>query len=501
MTQRITDDEIAQAAAPMSLFGPARPEELRGLVRPDWRSDLVKALLFAIEGLWLLAWTLFLIRWSSPEPFTRVVPLVLGWFLLSALALGAGILYARLRGEGQQEQVRLLLVALMVVATPLWWAAVSGGFRPFLNDIGMLFRARPGPGFWTLWLAIITWTRGLDWSQQVVGLLRARATMHAGLTVLGFLALLGLPSGELPSLVPAIGLLWLVGLLALGLSRLVQEDRALFLSRPSRVTLKQGALVAGTALGTMGVGALLLWLLAPERRAAMSQWLLAASETPARWLVLQFLSIAVWVITLVWNLFSWIVNQIKARLGIIFTLPPESQAPEEGSADAFFDWLMNLIPPEIAFALRLFFFLLFLALVVFLILNRLGRLRYGDTVPDADPEDEERERQSALQELLANLRNLSLRARPRAPEPEDEMRRIYVRLVRLGEERGASWRERHTPYEHERQLRRALPGHDADIHLITEQYIRVRYANERLPSADLRDVEAAFNRLHRDISG
>jgi hypothetical protein len=34
---------------------------------------------------------------------------------------------------------------------------------------------------------------------------------------------------------------------------------------------------------------------------------------------------------------------------------------------------------------------------------------------------------------------------------------------------------------------RKITRHDADIHLITEQY--VRYADERLPSADLRDVD------------
>lgn len=500
MSQRLTDDQIAQAAAPRSLFGPARPDELRLLVRSDWRGDAVKALLFTIEGLWLLAWTLFLIRWSRPEPFTNLVPFALGWLLLSALSLGAGIAYLRQPGEEEREGARRWLVILMVVVTPLWWLAVSGGVRPFLRDVGTILQLHPGPGFWTLWLAIITWARGLDWSQQVVGLARARATMHAGLMVLAILALLGLPTRELPALVPVIGILWIVGLLALGLTRLVQEDRALLLARPSRLTPKQVALVAGTALGTMGVGAAVLWLLAPERRAAISQWLLSASAGPAKWLFLQLLGLTVWGIDALWGIFNWIVTQIKERFGITFNLPPPSDAPQEGSADAFFEWLMALIPPGVAFALRVGFFILFLVLVVFLILTRLGRLRYGDTQADEVPENEERERASALQALLANLRNIRLPSRAPAPEPNDAMRRIYVRLVRLGEERGAPWRERLTPYEHESLLRRALPGHDADIHLITEQYVRVRYADEHLPSNDLRAAEAAFNRLERNFT-
>lgn len=345
MENPYTAESLAREERPAPLFGPVQAEERYA---PPWdsRREAARWMLLAVEGLWLLAWALYWLRLSAPEPFTRTPLLVGGWFSLAALALVAGHLV--MRGEETLGwPLSRALLGLGIAATTLfWWAAVSGGLLAFFADIGSLFRLRPGPGFWAFWLAILAWWRGLEWSQRVAGPRLARETIHSALFTVGLLALLAGESSVAPIL-PALFFLWLFGMVALGLTRLVMEDWALAVRRSRAFSSKQAALVAGSVLATLAVAGLLVALVEAERRASLSRWLLARAEGPLNRLLLLLVQLAVLVVTLLWTLFFWVVTQVGRHLGLRFADAPPPEPPLAGgqdALDALFRWLLSLPP-------------------------------------------------------------------------------------------------------------------------------------------------------------
>ncbi|MBA3534473.1 MAG: hypothetical protein H0T73_21340, partial [Ardenticatenales bacterium] len=319
--QQYANEETLKADRARPLFGPPQPEEVQVLAW-DWRRELSRGLLLVIEGVGLLAWALFFIRLNAPLSTFATQALVSGWFALALLALGAGHLVIRLEERVGWGRTRLFLSGLIIVSTTLWWVLVSGGWRAFLSDIGNVFHLQPGPGFWTLWLAIIAWMRGMEWSQKLVGLYRARATMHSGLLLLAVLALLGQQSS---ALLPALVVLWVLGLIALGLARLVAEDWALAVVRSGGFMVRQGTFLAGAALTTLSGGLFAHWLLEPSRREAMRQWLWSYGEAPAGQLGMILLHLAIIFLAIVWRIIYWIAVEFTAMVGITFTPSPQYQ--------------------------------------------------------------------------------------------------------------------------------------------------------------------------------
>lgn len=491
--QQYANEEAARTERPRSLFGPLHPSEME---RPrwDWRREVARALLLGVEGLWLLTWSLFFIHLGGIEPAGGSGRLVGGWFLLAGLALLAGHLVVRLEERLSWGRARLLLAILIVLSTGAWWHSVSGGLGNFLYEIGNVLQLRPGPGFWTLWLALLAWSRGLEWSQRLIGLSRARGTLHAGLLLLGILALVVWWSGRIASLQWIIAALWLGGMMAIGLIRLVVEDWALASrQRPLGFILRQAGLLLGAILIPLTVGSLLIGIFNAPQRQAISAWLLAQAEEPAGYLGLFLLHLAVLLLTLIWHVVYWIVIEASALLGIQM-IPPQSYQPP--AADPSINYLLELLallPPWLWFAIRLSLFLLFLLLVLAWLITKMERARY--LINQAQVEQEEEPEPRLLHLLLERLPDWPWRWPRLTPEPADLARRLYVRLVRLGARRGARWGRRHTPYEHERALQAVLPGCAEDIHLITEQYVRVRYAGETLAPQEIEALESAWERL------
>jgi hypothetical protein len=293
-------------------------------------------------------------------------------------------------------------------------------------------------------------------------------------------------------MLPPLILIWLAGLAALGLGRLALEDWSLSIRRPLRQGVKQIGMVAGAAVAPLTGGGLLLALMELERRAALREWIMRRAEGPLTQLAIFLLNVAIFVLTILWELIYWIVTTISQRLNLEFSpLPRNPFPPSENFLDAFFDWLMRL-PPLFWFLVKFAFFLLALLLILLYLVTRLSRARYVEGRYRV--EEVEEERSGVLAALRARFRSI-VRAGRRAPEPQDVVRRIYVRMIHLGIAQGMAWQPQHTPYEQEPSLRQALPQHGADIRLITDAYVRVRYAGAPLAPDDLRAVQAAWGRL------
>lgn len=479
------------------LFGPPTAAELMPL-EWDWRREVAKGMLLVVEGLPFLAWILFIIRLSRPD-FDRGGVLVVGWILLALLALAAAHAVIRTEERIGWGRVRIWLILVMTVTTMSWWGVVSGSLATFLREIGAAFRLQAGPGFWTLWLGILAWSRGFEWSARMLGAIQARNTLFTGLGLLAALTLIAPLSGSPMPLLSLVTLTWLLGLVALGLARLVLEDWRLSTVRPARFAGKQAAIVATSSAVTIAAGSVVLWVMQPARRAWISEWLLAATEEPRRWLLLLALRIAILFVTVVWLIVFRAASLITDLFGLEFDAvpPPPEPPPADGSLiDALFVWLEQLLTPRVSLAIGSGVLLLFLGVVLFYLLSKLDRLTYFRSLRPGG-EDEERE-PGRLRLALDRLpRPPRLWPRRRPPEPEDTVRRIYVRLVRMGERRGVPWRAPATPYEHESHLHRALPELNEEIRLITEQYVRVRYAGERPQPADLDALQAAWRRVRR----
>jgi hypothetical protein len=75
------------------------------------------------------------------------------------------------------------------------------------------------------------------------------------------------------------------------------------------------------------------------------------------------------------------------------------------------------------------------------------------------------------------------------------IRRIYANLVRLATEAGYPRAATQTPYEYLRILRRALPGSEADVVVITEAYVNAHYGKVPDSREGLQEIRDCWGRV------
>ncbi len=77
------------------------------------------------------------------------------------------------------------------------------------------------------------------------------------------------------------------------------------------------------------------------------------------------------------------------------------------------------------------------------------------------------------------------------------VRRLYADMLRWGTESGLPRGSSQTPFEYQQILCVALPGHGADVTLITETYVRAKYGAETPTDAELHQARESRHRLKR----
>jgi hypothetical protein len=75
------------------------------------------------------------------------------------------------------------------------------------------------------------------------------------------------------------------------------------------------------------------------------------------------------------------------------------------------------------------------------------------------------------------------------------IRRIYANMVRLAAGAGYPRARSETPYEYLATLRRALPGHEADVTIITEAYVNAHYGQVPDTREELERIRACWKRI------
>ncbi len=98
-------------------------------------------------------------------------------------------------------------------------------------------------------------------------------------------------------------------------------------------------------------------------------------------------------------------------------------------------------------------------------------------------------RKGGLAEILGGR---SLRRRFLAAQT---VRRLYQRLLRLGEARGAHRHTSKTPYEFIEDLLRVFPDHGSEVRALTEAYVRVRYGELPEDEQEVRLLRACLAAL------
>jgi hypothetical protein len=162
--------------------------------------------------------------------------------------------------------------------------------------------------------------------------------------------------------------------------------------------------------------------------------------------------------------------------------------------------VLGIFPPWLQAALRIFFALLPILLILgLLMLARRRALRQAGA-------DEERESLWSWQSVAADLRDLlsSRRRRPsagglraalaalRGADPASRVRRRYIRLLLLGEAHKRPRPAPHTPHEYAPAAGELLPSASQPIDALTAAYERARYNPGGIAAADADAAERAW---------
>lgn len=110
-----------------------------------------------------------------------------------------------------------------------------------------------------------------------------------------------------------------------------------------------------------------------------------------------------------------------------------------------------------------------------------------------------------LRRLISWVKALSLlgRIRQRATEkmvPSISVRRLYTEMVRWGARSGIPRMPSQTPLEYLDVLCAAFPAYRSEVMLITQGYVRARYAAQVLNEEDVQQLKASRRRLKRKAS-
>ena len=100
--------------------------------------------------------------------------------------------------------------------------------------------------------------------------------------------------------------------------------------------------------------------------------------------------------------------------------------------------------------------------------------------------------------LLRLLRLGTSRLKPRDESPQTaSIRRLYADMLRWGAKSGFPRGSSQTPFEYQETLCLALPGHQADVRMITASYVRAKYGAQPPTEMELHTLRESRSRLKR----
>lgn len=193
---------------------------------------------------------------------------------------------------------------------------------------------------------------------------------------------------------------------------------------------------------------------------------------------------------------------ILSRLRIV---QPPARTPMGGTlVDELFRRLQALaVPPQVSSSARWGMVLVGVLVLGVLIALAVVRARRSSRPTSEDERESVWSVRAALSNLAEMWRALWPWGHRTASEVDDPavatMRMLYRRLLDLAAACGFPRPRWQTPYEFLQQLRRWIPERGAESAVITEAYVRVRYARHTPVREELEEVEAAVELIRKHV--
>ncbi|MBI3997964.1 MAG: DUF4129 domain-containing protein [Armatimonadetes bacterium] len=343
-------------------------------------------------------------------------------------------------------------------------------------------------------LASCLWWRGLALGVRQVGAIDIEQAYKTGVGMIVFYLVAAAIYADTrgfqaagPDLPASMLVFFFLGLSALALARLAaiwDVGRA-----------EERAQVPGRAWMLLVVGVVGLILLSASAMAGLA----AADVT--RYLVIALRPLLP-LVEIVFIVLFFIAGLLVRVIIAVLSHLPRRELPEVGPPPSFIDDLLRRLreiemDPQVVEGARWGMVAAFLAVLILGMAVTIVLMRRKERKKDED----ERESVWSVRDLLAGLAGLLPRPRFRRPQRERSVReagairRIYRELLQVGAGLGAPRPAWATPREHGPRLQGALPGAVSEVEALTWAYERVRYGRWRPAPADVRDAEAALERV------
>jgi hypothetical protein len=474
----------------------------------NWRHELLTIATLAMEALWIYSW--LRLFFAMLDPAGRHLTLV-SCFLLLFLATYAGRLLAPAADQDEDDagvrrrqatMVGLIAVAVLLVVHAGLFGKYAIWHPGWVHDL----LAALGRADLVSILAVVgslgLWYRGMEHAQ---GSFTVEATgFRFRLGVAAFVWLL-LIEGVLPvePMTPLLFGFFGVALLAMALAR-VEEVGLSQAGIPSPFNRIWFGIVLGATLVAMliaGSATQIFSLPMIYRLVGLFEPVAGRLDQVFYWIFSGIILLVALIARLLEPLFMFLFNGLSEAMGREpITLPSLSPGPllrPEGQPPVPPEILRLLIPLRWGLVAGLILFVVF---VVVSTLERQRRLREA-SVPEL------RESVWSAQAFADDLADLLARARRRLRGLADvrdrlrqayataTIRQIYASLCHWAAGQGHPRPAPETPYEYLPELIGALPGREAELRLITEAYVRVRYGEAPTPREELGRVRAAWQRV------
>ncbi len=453
----------------------------------SWRlwPQVSALLLVMVEMCWLIPWYRAVMRISYVASIARAA-LVLGGIMLACYALVVGMEHLRLLRNVQLAAVAVLLAGSVLLGEYLLLNQAA------ISAVDGLLTLAPGAVL-TLFAIIWCWWRGISLGREAIRPMIAWRRFEVGLLLfIAYILILGRMGGEIP------GLGWFVFFLFTGFL-------AVIFARVSYVGISRGAwknpfdrrwLVSTVLiLGVNIVLAAVLGSLLTGQYALLLEWLDEGLKL--------FIGAAVFVLSLPGLLLSYLLGPIMPWLRQF--LSPRSQTLDE------LDPSNTLYPlPEVRIeefvispgAQAVIFWAIILTIVVLLFLRAqrgLGRTRRWDMDEPESLLKSGDARKLLNQALLDAVDGLADRLRPKQRRlAAARVRRIYAELLDLCNELGRPRSAGRTPLEFLPEMGEMFSAFGADLNMLTQAYLKVRYGELPETQAEVDDVEQAWQRLQEE---
>jgi hypothetical protein len=466
-------------------------------------SQFLDFLLLAGEAAWIYAWAITVGAWSGNGTVVDLQSLIL--LLLVPIMVSRLAISRRWPGPVMRGLVVLLglaavaLAAMVGLTPPLAWSQNLADWGRWLDAQNTGRAALAGA------LAATAWQRGLAQGRSRPDTAWVESSFRTGtIAICSLLAVVGLGGDAIhissDALIPSTLVLLIAGLIGMPLAR-IGDVRNRPRHRHGAALAPGGpwlAMLLAVVAGILAVTLILARLFTFERIGTLFDAVTGRLDAA--------LSAIVYVLAVP---FALLVEALIYLIRLIQRPVPQRPSPEQQGLD----WMSRLgsqaapesITPEELFVLKAAVALVLAALLAWVLWRAISRIQRFWGHEDVD---EDRESvwvwpgwRAVGRWLLARTRPIKARVtsvvvgQHGAVAEERSVRGVYRGLLRLGAGIGHPRYLAETPIEYGERLRKAIVEGSAEVRIVSDAYVHVRYGPPSPAAPDLNHVASALERL------